>query len=266
MKSERRLLVVGVCLASLVRAGAATADATPAAIAIMGTASASETDRAMSGLDDLESIESDAGRDAQGPDPMPIFVPRTTRGAPAARVGGASRSKGGEIVVRALVPRTDDAALTLAVAPTLYWHLSGDTTHAVNFTLTDPDEIDPIVDVTLTGPFAKGIHAIEMQSHGVALDVGRHYEWFVAVVPDPEKRSTDIIARGAILRLAEPDLESKLDTTDPEQAAALMAQAGIWYETLDVLCRRIDAGSGSAARQRSALLEQVGLAVVDTAE
>jgi hypothetical protein len=171
----------------------------------------------------------------------PIFVPRTNRGAPASRIGGASRSGDESLVVLALVPQYDEAALTASAQPTFYWHLSQGTTHAVNFTLIDPDGYAPILDVTIPGPFEAGVHPFHLAAHGAQLKTGHSYHWFVAVVPNPDRRSADIVARGAVERV-------ELPGTATSDAVAL-AKAGIWYDAFDA----------AAGEQRSALLEQVGL-------
>ena len=172
----------------------------------------------------------------------PVFIPRTSRGAPAARIGGASRSGSPGLVVLALVPQHDGAALTTTAQPTLYWHLSKPTEHAVNFTLIEPDAIDPILDVTIEGPFEAGVQEIDLTAHDASLETGRSYLWFVAVVPDPDRRSADIVARGAVERvLPQPDVEA-------DDAVAL-AKAGIWYDAL----------AATAGPQRTALLAQVGI-------
>jgi hypothetical protein len=187
--------------------------------------------------------------------PHPVWVPRTRRGAPAARTGGASRSAGQALVVLAWVPEIDEAALTLSAHPSLYWSLSAATPHAVNLTLVDPEAIDPILDVTLPGPFTAGVQVTALAEHGVELAIDERYEWFVAVVQDPGRRSADIIARGSVRRVADPELEGRVAGAGPAQAARVLAEEGIWYETLDAVSRE------ASPADRSALLSQVGLEV-----
>jgi hypothetical protein len=172
----------------------------------------------------------------------PVFVPRTSRGAPAARIGGASRSGSPGLTVLALVPEFDGAAVTVAAQPTFYWHLSESTGHVVNFTLVKPDAVDPILDVMIKSDFEAGLHEIDLAAHGATLETGQAYLWFVAVVPDPDRRSGDIVARGAVKRVAsEPEIE--VDNV------VSLAAAGIWYEAL----------AAANAPQRDALLAQVGI-------
>jgi len=194
---------------------------------------------------------------------LPIFVPRTSRGAPASRIGGASRGVDPGLVVRALVPEFDDAALTLSEQPSLPWHLSKGTEHAVNFTLVDPQAVEPLLDVTIPGPFQAGFHRIELAAHGARLEAGKRYQWFVAVVPDPNRRSADVVARGSVERVVEPaPLAAQIAGASPEKRAAVLAKAGIWYDALEAIDRQMP--DRRAVAQRDALLAQVGIEIDPT--
>jgi len=268
MTKTGRTLAIGVLVGGLALPATAGAGAPSAAVTMLGASGNGETARPGDEPGESPPRASQAARAPQTAAVTPVFVPRARRGAPAARVGGATRGRGDELVVRALVPRFDDAAIALAEDQTLYWHLSARTTHPVNFTLTDPQAIDPILDVTLEGPFEAGIHAVDVFALQAKLEVGRRYEWYVAVMPDPERRSADIMARGVIQRVAEPALLSRLEGSTSEQAALLLAEQGIWYDTLNALARQIAASPGDPAplAQRSALLSQVGLELAATGD
>lgn len=194
---------------------------------------------------------------------VPVWVPRVGEGAPAVRIGGATRARGKPVTIQVLVPEVDEAALTLAAQPNLHWHLSADTTYAVNFTLTAPGTIDPIVDEMILGPFEAGFHTLSLADYDARLEPGRHYAWFVAVVPDPENRSADTVARGAISRIADSELSSRVALADPDAIASLLAESGIWYEALDALSRGVEQNPGDPKllMQRSAMLEQVGVVI-----
>jgi hypothetical protein len=192
---------------------------------------------------------------------LPRWVPRK-RGKPAARVGGATRGISNPIVVRALVPHFDDAAVTIVSQPVLFWQLSATTDYGVNFTLIDPAEVDAIVDVTLPGPFEAGINRVALSDYGAHLDPGRTYEWFVALVPDPTRRSLDIVTRGAVRRLVpEADLEQQLAGTAGAERTNRLAAAGIWYDALDAIEDEVAAAPSdrTVLARRSALLEQAGV-------
>lgn len=196
---------------------------------------------------------------------VPVWVPRIRHGAPASRVGGATRGLHKLVTIQTLVPEVDEAALTLAAQPKLYWYLSVETTHPVNFTLIDPNAIDPIVDEMIKGPFAAGVHVLSLADYEARLESGRNYEWFVAVVPDSENRSIHSAARGAIVRVADPELTSQIAASEPDVAFILLARSGIWYDALDAANRRMQEMPEDPQSRHwlDAMLQQVGLALSD---
>ena len=91
------------------------------------------------------------------------------------------------------------------------------------------------------------------------------YRWSVTAVPDPDDRSKDIRAGGLIERIEVPEsLRSKLAQAEKGEIPQIYAEAGIWYDALMAISELIDATPGDAVlrKQRSALLEQVGLSEV----
>jgi hypothetical protein len=192
--------------------------------------------------------------------PMPLFKP-TNLGAPMTRLGGATRSATGSVPrTEALVPEV--AGRTLQAQPVLYWYLAAKTEERIDFALIGVDPINPMVETTLTGPFESGIQRIRLADHGVTLEPGTEYQWFVRVVPNPDQRLYDRVVGGGIERL-EPsaELDAKLAATPQGEAHYALAEAGIWYDALDSLSLQIEAAPENAnlRAQRAALFDQVGL-------
>ena len=191
---------------------------------------------------------------------MPMFTP-TNAGSPKTRLGGATRGANDNIPrTEALVP--EEAGQTLVAQPVLYWYLSEPTEHRIDFTLIGVDPINPILETTLKGDFEPGIQRIRLVDHGVELKQGVSYQWFVAVVPNPEQRLYDRIVGGGIERLeTSGDLQAKLDAAPASDAHFVLAEAGVWYDALDALNEQIASAPGDETllAQRAALLSQVGL-------
>jgi hypothetical protein len=85
----------------------------------------------------------------------------------------------------------------------------------------------------------------------------------VFLVVDPEHRSKDVLAGGAIERVASPEaLAAKLPSDDKRKAA--YAESGIWYEAIATLSDLVEAAPQDKAlhQQRASLLEQAGLAEI----
>jgi hypothetical protein len=209
-----------------------------------------------------------AGADAEKPEAtkatkrsgMPSFKP-TNVGTPTTRLGGATRSADNATArAEALVP--EEAGHTLSAQPVLYWHLSAKSDERVDFALIGVDPINPMLEVTLQGPFEAGIHRIDVADHGVKLETGVSYQWFVRVIPNPEQRLFDRVVGGGIERQKlTPELEAKLAAAVPEDTHYVLAEAGIWYDALDQLEAQIEADpkNQSLLAQRASLFEQVGL-------
>jgi hypothetical protein len=73
------------------------------------------------------------------------------------------------------------------------------------------------------------------------------------------------VARGAIFRVADAELTSRVAIAEPEAVPGLFAESGIWYEAFDALNQMVQQSpeDSTLRMQRSAMLEQVGLAISD---
>ena len=194
--------------------------------------------------------------------PSPLYVPPEL-GAPGQRVAAGTRGGGRSASILLLVP--DHIGYTTREQPILYWYLAEPTTTRIDLTLRDETSVAPLLDVQLPTPAQAGIHAVRLAEHGVRLRPDTSYQWFVSLVPDPERRSKDFVAGGWIRR-REPDavLRERLGAAPTGSEAVAYAESGIWYEAIDALSSRIEAAPGDAAlhEQRAALLEQAGLSAV----
>jgi uncharacterized protein DUF928 len=189
----------------------------------------------------------------------PVYKP-PLRGAPGGRVGGGTRGTGNVFVLSALAP--DHTGVTASEQPSLYWFISSATSLPVEVAIMDPQGVKPLFESRLPGPFEKGVHRIDLAELGVRLAPGVPYRWSVTVVPDPNRRSRDILATATIERIELPDaLRAKLPQASKSELPALYAEAGLWYEALATLSELIDRTPQDATlrQQRAALLSQVGL-------
>lgn len=193
---------------------------------------------------------------------LPLYVPPSL-GMPGGRVGAGTRSAGRQYSIQVLAP--DHVGLTTATQPTLYWYLASPTGARIDLTIRNGDAVEPVLDRPLRGPFTAGVHAVRLADYEVSLEPGKSYQWFVAVVPDPEKRSSDFVS-GAWIRPDAPPaaLRQRLETTPPERAVFVYAQSSLWYDAIASVSERIAVAphDGSLRAQRAALLEQVGLSEV----
>lgn len=183
------------------------------------------------------------------------------RGAPASRVGGATRGTGdASLELSVLAP--DHTGLTTRHQPTLYWYLSKPANARLDVTLINDEEIDPVLEKVIGIPESAGIQRLDLATAGTRLEPGIEYRWFVSIIPDEEQRSNDIVASGTIQYTApDADLERRVAAADEREQAAIFAENGLWYDAIDALSRAIEHNPDDASLHalRAAMLEQVGL-------
>ncbi len=194
---------------------------------------------------------------------VPVYRP-PLRGAPAGRVAGGTRGFGKKFpCLCTLVP--EHVGLTVSEQPCLYYFLSSETNLPLEFTILEQRAVYPLVETRIQSPSTAGIYAIRLADYGKRLKQGIQYKWFVALVPDEEHRSKDILAAGAIELVAfQNDLKERLKKAGGLEAACIYAEKGIWYDALACLSDEIEKNPGDAdlIQQRAFLLEQVGLSEV----
>jgi len=188
--------------------------------------------------------------------------------APSVRVTGGSRGSGdASVTLDVLAP--DEVGVTTQEQPSLFWFQSKPANAKFELTLLQENKAKPLIQIMVDRSSKAGIQRIKLTDHNVKLVTGTEYQWVIALITDPDNRSSDLVASGAIKRV-EPsaDLKAKLAKATPETTAAVYAEEGIWYDALSVLSDRIDANPDDKALRdtRADLLNQVGLKAAAKAE
>lgn len=195
---------------------------------------------------------------------VPVYNP-PSRGAPGGRIGGGTRGGGQNVfVLSVLAP--DHSGFTTSEQPSLYWYISKPTSLPIELTVMDPQGVKPILETQLPPPTKPGIQRVRLADYNVHLAPGAAYRWFVAVVPDADRRSKDILAGGAIERVnLQEDVKAKLAKASDKELPFVYAQAGLWYDALKSISDLIDAApqNQELRNERAALLKQVGLPSTD---
>lgn len=205
-----------------------------------------------------QSASSGAGKSAATPIIAPVYKP-PTRGAPGGRVGGGTRGKDQVFTLSVLAP--DHTGLTSKDQPVLYWYVSKPLSSPIELTIIDGGAT-PIIEKILAPPTKSGIQRLQLAEHGVHLEPGKQYQWFLTLVSNPKRRSKDVLAGATIERLALPDnLAAQVSGADRLSAARYYAEAGQWYDAIALLSEQIEANplDLNPRAQRAALLQQVGL-------
>jgi hypothetical protein len=188
------------------------------------------------------------------------FRPPAT-GAPSVRVTGGSRGTGDTtVMLDVLAP--DAVGTTTQEQPTLFWYQSKASQAKMELTLLQENKSKPLLQIKGDQPAQAGIHRVRLADHGVKLARGVEYQWVVALVNDPNNRSSDVVSSGVIKRIDPTSaLRAKTQRNSGTALADAYAEAGVWYDALAALSETIDAHpNDTALRQaRAELLQQVGL-------
>lgn len=181
------------------------------------------------------------------------------RGAPARRVGGATRAPDRLAGLTVLAP--DHVALTASEQPTLYWFLPEKSEVRVEVALVDSKGVKPLLETSYSN-LERGIHAVSLKDFNVRLTRNEEYQWSVALVMSDKQRSRDIVSQ-ASLRLVEVSNETRASIAKrPQHEQAIeYAAMGIWHDALQALSASISAfpDRHELRDMRAALLEQAGL-------
>jgi hypothetical protein len=216
----------------------------------------------LSGLPALaQAPDSDqpADQPAAAPEGGGVYKP-PLRGAPGGRVGGASRG-----AIKSAVPLPsieliaplDHSGETASATPVLYFYVSQPVALPMQFTISQPLLAKPVLEATFASPPARGLYALRLADYHVQLETGVGYTWSVSVIVDPKAWSRNVVASATIVRTApDPSVDAAARAAPPRKRAALLAQAGFWY---DAVAAAVEAGNTDRHAALDALLEQVGL-------
>jgi hypothetical protein len=189
-----------------------------------------------------------------------LYQPPRGLGAPSAgrRVGGGTRGTNKSVpILSVLAP--GHTGLTVREQPDLYWFASDVVINPVELTLTLEKGDTPLLEKPLPVPLKAGIQRVRLSDYGVKLIPGERYNWSIALVLDPKRRSKDIIAMGAIERVERAGISlAAAPTTD---AFYRFAADGLWYDAVMVISELIESAPNDMAlrKQRVELLDQVDL-------
>lgn len=184
------------------------------------------------------------------------------RGAPAATVGGGTRSddttclniQEGEIPLVALMPNRENVAKTATATPNLYWYIPKTKATTGELVLVDENNQE-IYFNRFALPKQAGIIKLSIPAKA-NLKPGHTYSWSMMVICDSRYRNRDKYVEGTLEYVSlEAEVKSQLKNIAPLEQAKLYAQAGIWVETLDLLAQM----RGEKPQDWRQILTSVGL-------
>ena len=192
-----------------------------------------------------------------------LYQPPRGLGAPSAgrRVGGGTRGTNKSVpILSVLAP--GHTGLTVREQPDLYWFASDVVTNPVELTLTLEKGDAPLLEKPLTAPLKAGIQRVRLSDYGIKLVPGERYNWSIALVLDPKRRSKDIIAVGAIERVERADMNPAFLAAAPTTDTLYrFAAEGLWYDAVMAISELIESAPADMAlrKHRVELLDQADL-------
>lgn len=191
---------------------------------------------------------------------IPVYKP-PLRGAPAGRVAGGTRGADQALPYLCLIV-PEHVGLTTSKQPVLYFYQSKTSPYPVEFILIQKQGINPIIETRIAPPDNPGIQSVRLADYGVHLETDVQYKWFIALVPDEQHRSKDILAAGGIEFIQVPEkIKDQLSTAKISQMPNIYAKAGIWYDAFHSLSSQIETAPDNVGlkKKRASLLGQIGL-------
>ena len=125
--------------------------------------------------------------------------------------------------------------------------------------------MSPILEVPLSSSAEAGVHMISLSKYDLKFEQGKTYQWFVSLIPDPARRSKDIIAGGMLEVMSLPEnIAEAVRQATPQEATKILANAGFWYDAMGAISHEIQANASDRGLRelRAGLLEQVDLNTV----
>jgi hypothetical protein len=192
-------------------------------------------------------------------DPLPTYEPMFAD-APPSRVGSTKRGAYGYADIIVFAPVSTGA--TAQTSPVLFWYQSAPTTNIVEFVIQVLNADEPLHEVQMNRALSAGLNALSLDELGISLRSGIEYEWSIALVIDPERRSQDIFSMGSI-RFIEPDktLTRALAGRSTTDQARRLLEVGYWYDALELMNEQSGSAEDTATLTawRESLLTNQGL-------
>lgn len=163
-------------------------------------------------------------------------APRETRGG-AARDSSCLQTEDADTSLTALVPQSN-YGLTSQTHPVFLVYMPSVPTGSIFFNLRD-EQGQSVYETFLPVNNATGVVTIEMPKDAPALEVGKNYEWGVAVPCSARLRPDSPFVSGWVQRIGEGD-SSMSDLNSSLDHAYQYGQQGLWYDMIALLAELKD--------------------------
>jgi Domain of Unknown Function (DUF928) len=163
-------------------------------------------------------------------------------GQPAQREGAATRAPclPKKHQLTALVPQSGKG-LTAQAYPTFFWYLPETTAEKLKFTIRDQEKVT-IYSIEYILPPTNKTRIMSLSlpifADSQSLKIGQEYNWRLQLFCQQDNDTPVTSAEGYVERvLTEADLSIKLENASLTNQLIVLAEAGLWYETLLTLVK-----------------------------
>jgi hypothetical protein len=202
------------------------------------------------------------GLSSQNPASARVTYIPPNRKTPGGRIGASTRGVVDHTLTIEVLAPDDHIGWSATAQPTLYFYLSQPVTQPLEVTI-NTDELgkrhEPLLEATLDQDRSEGIFPINLRDYRVRLAPEVIYRWSVAIIINPDQRSSDLIASGLIQYAPPPtDFASAATHLQGDALMRSYAERGYWYDAITTVSQ----GAGRQPdwrQQRADLLDQVRL-------
>ncbi|BAQ59647.1 membrane proteins related to metalloendopeptidases [Geminocystis sp. NIES-3708] len=176
------------------------------------------------------------------------------RGIPGARQGGATRSTSPKIVP--IIP-SEKLALTATDSPTIFVYIAKNDSTKASLTITDENK-KQLYQTEFTLPQQEGIFRIKLPAN-LKIEAQQPYRWELKLLsPENPSASLKLKTSGWVEKVSPPQ---NLVTKDKWENLNQLAEAGLWYDTLNELAtlRLENPQNAEVETEWVELLKSVGL-------
>ncbi|MDY7013414.1 MAG: DUF928 domain-containing protein [Cyanobacteriota bacterium] len=165
------------------------------------------------------------------------FIPPSDNAAPQQSAGGSSRTLSAAALywgVRALVPQSYYGT-TLKERPALLIYLPASNAKEAVFSVKDENR-NLLYQMVVPVSGQEGVVTLQLPETAPPLEVGKNYQWYVALKLDGELTPRSPFVDGWIKRIeASPALAKDLATENPLDVAEALGAHGVWYDCVSTL-------------------------------
>ena len=157
---------------------------------------------------------------------------------------------------------SERTGFTFDKQPVLRFYISSGWPGKIVFTILENRNVEPFLETLIDGPKTEGIYEIDLKDYDLILKPDIEYEWFLAIILDPDERSADFLA-SATLQVVPPSdtFLNKTEQVSNDRLYFFYAQEGYWYNAIHHLSQMIDSHPDQTifVEHRVQLLKQVHL-------